>query len=81
MPELVYPYNLLYKVYDMSKLSDYENKVIILRYKQEIKSHREIEAINELKEIKVNENMIAKLIKMCQYKIVKYIFNEQLSEG
>lgn len=65
MPELVYPYNLLYKVYDMSKLSDYENKVIILRYKQEIKSHREIEAINELKEIKVNENMIAKLIKMC----------------
>ena len=65
MPELVYPYNLLYKVYDMSKLSDYENKVIILRYKQEIKSHRGIEAINELKEIKVNENMIAKLIKMC----------------
>ena len=65
MPELVYPYNLLYKVYDMSKLSDYENKVIILWYKQEIKLHREIEAIYELKEIKVNENMIAKLIKMC----------------
>ena len=62
MPELVYPYNLLYKVYDMSKLSDYENKVIILWYKQEIKLHREIEAINELKEIKVNENISVLLL-------------------
>ena len=63
MPELIYPYNLLHKVYDtsyptdlnedqmegfrsvMSKLSDYEYKVIILRYKQGIKSYPEIEAL------------------------------------
>lgn len=63
MPELIYPYNLLHKVYDtsyptdlnddqmegfrtvMNKLSDYEYKVIILRYKQGIKSYPEIEAL------------------------------------